>query len=247
MPAPRISPPFSAIFMPTPFPKRYDRVQPQSLVDQIVARLAGDIVTGVYSPGERLKEQELALSFGTSRAPLREAFRVLEREGIIEIFPWRGVCVIQHDMDEIRELFEIRADLLAICVRRVTEQGQPEHLAAIHAEIDRLIALTEAGQDERAYKQQTAMISALLSSLAGNRYLHTMVTDFRQRLLWYYCFLGQATLERRRESNRLWRLMLDAMDRGDAWEAAKAAREVTLATAQYALSKAPRHKGHSDR
>ena len=212
-----------------------ERVQTQSLVDQIVARLANDIVTGVYIPGERLKEQELALRFGTSRAPLREAFRVLEREGLIEIFPWRGVCVIQHSLEEIRELFDIRADLLAICVQRITEDGAPEKLAAVREEIGKLIDLTEAGEDERAYKQQTAAISSLTSGLVGNRYLHAMVTDFRQRLLWYYCFLGQSTIERRRESNRLWLEMLDAMQRGDAWAAAKAARQVTLSTARFAL------------
>ncbi|WP_460874426.1 GntR family transcriptional regulator [Paralcaligenes ginsengisoli] len=213
----------------------HERVQPQSLVDQIASRLANDIVTGVYSPGERLKEQEIALRFGTSRAPLREAFRVLEREGLIEIFPWRGVCVIRHSLEEIRELFEIRADLLAICVQRITEDGSPEKIAAVSEEIGKLIELTEAGRDERAYKQQTATISTLTSSLAGNRYLHAMVTDFRQKLLWYYCFLGQSTVERRRESNRLWQAMLEAMQRGDAWAAAKAARQVTLSTAQFAL------------
>ena len=182
-----------------------------------------------------LANVEVALRFGTSRAPLREAFRALEREGLIEIFPWRGVCVVQHSLEEIRELFEIRADLLAICVQKITEDGSPEKLAAVRDEIGKLIDLTEAGGDERAYKQQTAAISALTSSLVGNRYLHAMVTDFRQRLLWYYCFLGQSTIERRRESNRLWLEMLDAMQRGDAWAAAKTARQVTLSAARFAL------------
>jgi DNA-binding GntR family transcriptional regulator len=219
-----------------------ERVQPQSLVDQIAARLADDIVTGVYTPGERLKEQEIALRFGTSRAPLREAFRVLEREGLVEIFPWRGVCVIEHSLDEIRDLFDIRAELLALCVRRITEQGDRDRIAAVGEQIRKLVDLTEAGEDERAYKQQTAAISALTASLAGNRYLNEMVTDFRQKLLWYYCFLGQSTVERRRESNRLWERMLRAMEAGDAWAAADAARQVTLATAQFALRRAEASK-----
>ncbi|CAN5645082.1 GntR family transcriptional regulator [soil metagenome] len=211
-------------------------VATQSLVEQIAARLASDIVTGVYEPGERLKEQEIALRFGTSRAPLREAFRVLEREGLVQVFPWRGVCVIEHSAGEIRDLFDIRAELLALCVRRITEEGSSEKIEAVAREIDKLVALTEAGEDERAYKHQTAAISALTSSFANNPYLHAMVTDFRQKLLWHYCFLGQSTLARRRKSNRLWLAMLKAMRKGAAWEAADAARQVTLATAQFALA-----------
>jgi DNA-binding GntR family transcriptional regulator len=75
----------------------------------------------------------------------------------------------------------------------------------------------------------------MLSEMTGNRYLHRLVTDFRQRLLWYYCFLGQSTIERRRESNRLWGDMLAAMERRDAWAAAAAAQHVTMATAAFAL------------
>lgn len=217
---------------------RPEPVQTQSLVDQIAARLANDIVTGVYAPGERLKEQEIAMRFGTSRAPLREAFRALEREGLIEIFPWRGVCVVQYSVDEIRDLFDIRAELLALCVRRITEAGDPRKVEQVRQEVDKLIDLTEGGQDERAYKQQTARISALTASLAENRYLAEMVTDFRQKLLWYYCFLGQSTLARRRESNAIWHRMLAAMEAGDAWAAADAARQVTLATAEFALQHA---------
>lgn len=212
-------------------------VQPQSLVDQIAARLGNDIVTGVYSPGERLKEQEIALRFGTSRAPLREAFRVLEREGLIEIFPWRGVCVVQYSTEEIRDLFDIRAELLALCVRRIAEARDPQKIAQVRREIERLVELTEQGQDERAYKQQTASISALTASLAGNRYLAEMVTNFRQKLLWYYCFVGQSTLERRRESNRIWQRMLKAMEAADAATASDEARRVTLATAEFALQR----------
>ena len=214
--------------LPTP-------VTPQSLVEQIASRLADDIVTGVYLPGERLKEQDIAARFGTSRAPFREAFRLLERDGLIRMMPWRGVCVTDHTRDEIRELFEIRADLLAMCVQRIVAKGDAAQLAEVRAAIDGLSALTEAGGDERDYKQATAALSAMLSDMTGNRYLHRLVTDFRQRLLWYYCFLGQSTIERRRESNHLWGDMVTAMERGDAWGAAAAAQRVTMATAAIAL------------
>src|SRR6188472_2807669 len=100
-------------------------VQTFSLVDQVVARLSEEIVTGQYLPGARLKEQELALRFGTSRAPLREAFRVLEREGLVEILPWRGVQVSRPTLEEIKELFEVRAEIFGLCARRLATHGDP--------------------------------------------------------------------------------------------------------------------------
>lgn len=221
--------------MPSPRSALPSPVSTHSLVEQIASRLADDIVTGVYLPGERLKEQSIALRFGTSRAPLREAFRILERDGLIRMTPWRGVCVTDYTRDEIRELFEIRADLLAICVQRIVAKNDPNQLAAVRTAIEGLSALTESGGDERDYKQATAALSAMLSDMTGNRYLHRLVTDFRQRLLWYYCFLGQSTIERRRESNCLWADMLAAMERGDAWGAAAAAQKVTMTTAAFAL------------
>lgn len=120
-----------------------------SLPDQIVAKLTDDIVTGLYKPGERLKEQELAVSIGISRAPLREAFRVLERNGLIEILPWKGARVVEPSRAEINELFEARADLFGLCARRVAKNGKPEDIAVIKTEIGKLIEITDSGCDER--------------------------------------------------------------------------------------------------
>jgi DNA-binding GntR family transcriptional regulator len=210
-------------------------VQTFSLVDQVVARLAEEIITGQYPPGARLKEQELALRFGTSRAPLREAFRVLEREGLVEILPWRGVQVSRPTLDEIKELFEVRAEVFGLCARRLAKHGNSADIDLVKREIAALIVATEEGCDEKAYKTRTNAISVMMSSMVGNRYLHEIMADLRRKMFWYYCFLGTSTLERRRESNDLWRRLSKALHERDEREAEGAASTVISASADFAL------------
>ena len=65
-----------------------------SLVELAVRRLRAEIVVGAFAPGERLVEEQLTRRFGISRAPLREALRLLGQQGLVEHLPRRGVRVV---------------------------------------------------------------------------------------------------------------------------------------------------------
>jgi DNA-binding GntR family transcriptional regulator len=82
-----------------------------SLVGQVAKDLRRDILNGAIKGGEKLLENELKERFGISRTPLREAFRVLEKEGLIELVPRRGAFVRRITIQDIRENFPIRAML----------------------------------------------------------------------------------------------------------------------------------------
>jgi DNA-binding GntR family transcriptional regulator len=68
-------------------------------VDQIFKRLRSEIVEGTLKPKEKIFEEDLAKRFNISRSPVREAFRILESEGLIRIVPRRGAYV--SDIDEV--------------------------------------------------------------------------------------------------------------------------------------------------
>ena len=79
-------------------------LEASSLVELAVRRLRSEILSGTLAPGERLVEEQLTRRFGTSRAPLREAMRLLGQQGLFEHLPRRGVRVTQlsaRDMDEL--------------------------------------------------------------------------------------------------------------------------------------------------
>jgi len=72
---------------------------------------------GVYPPGQRLIPEDIAAEIGTSRMPVREAFRRLASEGLVVIRPNRGASVAGLAVDEMREVFEMRAVLEGLAVR----------------------------------------------------------------------------------------------------------------------------------
>lgn len=211
--------------------------QPQflSLTDQIVSRLKEDILKGMYLPGERLKEQELALRMGTSRAPLREAFRVLERDGLIEILPWRGVRIVEPTRQEIKELFEARADMFGICARYIALNAELIHLKEIEVCIAELIERTEANCDEREYKEMTNALGSRMYGLIPNRFTRAFIEDLRQKMLWHYCFLGVSSYASRRDANMDWHELGRALVRRDAQVAETAALRIINASKEFSL------------
>ncbi|WP_342641384.1 GntR family transcriptional regulator [Rhodoligotrophos ferricapiens] len=77
-------------------------------VDLVVDYLRRGILAGEFAPGQRLISREIIEQIGVSRGPLREAFRRLAAEGLIELTTNRGASVRRFSRDEIAEIFEIR-------------------------------------------------------------------------------------------------------------------------------------------
>ncbi len=90
--------------------------------DTVVDYLMRAIQAGRFVPGQRLVEADLTAELGVSRSLLREAFRRLSAEGLIEIVPNRGALVRRLTMTEAMELFEIRMELEALAARLAAER-----------------------------------------------------------------------------------------------------------------------------
>ena len=73
---------------------RLPRAQPRVLRQEVLEALRSDILSGRTKPGSRLLEADIAQRMGVSRAPVREAIRQLEQEGLVEFFPHRGAVVV---------------------------------------------------------------------------------------------------------------------------------------------------------
>jgi DNA-binding GntR family transcriptional regulator len=88
-----------------------------TLVDQIARALKDDIFTGKQRGGDQLLEDRLKDKFGVSRTPLREAFRLLKKDGLIEIKPRKGAFVRRITRQDIEENFPVRAILEGLAAR----------------------------------------------------------------------------------------------------------------------------------
>lgn len=97
-----------------------------SSVTEIVQILRERIARQDVAPGAKLGEQELAQEFGVPRTRIREVLGVLESRGLIDRIPNRGAVVSRLELDQVFQLYEVRAVLEGLCVRLATENAPPE-------------------------------------------------------------------------------------------------------------------------
>ena len=102
------------------------RITGQPLSESIFIELRSAILRGKLRPGEKLSEQQVCDKFGLSRTPVREAFRQLEVEGLIETIPNRGAFVVGLSKRDIEDLYEMRKayEILAVkwAIERITKE-----------------------------------------------------------------------------------------------------------------------------
>jgi len=112
----------------------------EDLVGRIAAALTDAVVGGRFAPGERLNEVRLAAELGVSRAPLREAARLLENRGLIVAHPRRGFFVRDLDARALAEIYDLRICLERHAGLRVCERLTEEMAAALTAQAARIAA-----------------------------------------------------------------------------------------------------------
>ena len=183
--------------------------------EQIAAEVGNRILDGRLEPGARIGEQELADEFQVSRGPVREAIRVLEREGLVTVLARRGTIVTELTADELREVFEIRAALFDVVARTLAHTRPPELLAVLRSGVARLEALAHGAHDGDAYAETTYRLLIIAARFAGNQRLQRMLAALSLQTL-RYSKLGLQSVERRLRSVKLWRQALVALERGDA-------------------------------
>ncbi len=144
-----------------------------SLVELAVRRLRSEILSGALAPGERLVEEQLTRRFGTSRAPLREALRLLGEQGLVEHLPRRGVRVAELSARDVDELFSLRDVLEQFAVREALATGAgpaPGPLAVLGATVEHMERAATAGDalDQAAAHRDFHLA---LIALAGHYHL----------------------------------------------------------------------------
>lgn len=141
-----------------------------SLVELAVRRLRREILSGKTDPGERLVEEHLTRRLGISRAPLREALRLLAEQGLVEHVPRRGVRVATLSDRDVQELYAVR-DLLE---RHAVESALPVRrdaaLGGLRAAVDQMRLATAVG-DRLRVAEAHRRFHVELVGLAGNRQL----------------------------------------------------------------------------
>lgn len=98
---------------------------------EVVDRLRDDILSGTYSRDRPLRIDSLALHFGVSHMPVREALRRLETEGLVTLTPHRGARVVEVTPRFVADLFDVRTLVEAFMTRRAVLRATGDGIAAL--------------------------------------------------------------------------------------------------------------------
>jgi DNA-binding GntR family transcriptional regulator len=190
-----------------------------ALREQVLTELRRRIVDGEYSQGERLTETRLADDFGVSRNPVREALRVVEAEGFVQILPRRGAVVATLDETAVRDLFAVRQQLETLAAGLAAERATSEGTAALRRLIEEANEATEAEDFDRVAELNSDFHRAVIE-VSENRWLHSISAAMYHHVHWV--FRGGAAQRAPHSSVEHVRLV-DAIEAGDAAAASTAA------------------------
>ncbi|TNF64996.1 MAG: GntR family transcriptional regulator [Rhodobacteraceae bacterium] len=149
--------------------------------DVIADELERMILDGTFADGERLDEVQLAARFSVSRTPIREALQRLAQSRLVEQVPRRGVFVHQPGPVELIEMFEVMAELEAVCARLAASRITDAALADLHATNARCTASVEA-QDADTYFRENERFHAIIYRQSGNAFLEQECLRLHRRL-----------------------------------------------------------------
>jgi DNA-binding GntR family transcriptional regulator len=157
----------------------------QPLRQVVTDALRKAILSKRLKPGERLIEEQVAAELGVSRNPVREALRMLESEGLVEMSPRRGASVTLVSEEEAREIVEVRAALEGLCARLAARRCNP----ALKADIEKILDRGEraaAADDTPALANIHSQVHVLMARASHNRHLNGFVQSLRDKTDWLY-------------------------------------------------------------
>ena len=146
-----------------------------TMAEQVAAALRHEIATGQIAAGTRLRQVEIAQRFGVSTTPVREAFGLLQSDGLVQIDTHRGVTVFSPTIQDLVEHYEIRMALEMLAVEKAAERFQAQDAPPLTAILDEMHATDNAS----LYVERNQQFHLHLYSLSGRSRLITMIKELR--------------------------------------------------------------------
>jgi len=207
----------------------------EKLVGSLAERISAKILAGEYPPGSRLRQEALAEEFSVSRTPIREALRQLEVKGVIQHVPNQGAIVLAPNARDIREAYQLRAELEGLAISLAVEWITDEQIERMRNAQKRFTAtvgkLTIAARMSNAkahlksvpnWVESNDEFHGVVIEASGNRRLRQLIRDLHLGFT-RSVMLSALTMDgrRMRENVAQHEAILSAIARHDAIEARK--------------------------
>lgn len=202
----------------------------KSLPAQLADIVLAEVMTGRLAPGDRLKEEALAHQHAVSRATVREALIALEKQGYVVRIPRSGARIAEYSQEDVSDIFEIRAALLAVAAGRCARRNDKALTAELLEIVDRMetIAADDASTPQ-AFATESVRAQLFLVNTSGNQRLPELYERLAGMGTWQLIrgrsmsFLNPAD---RKQSASDWRQLATAISLGRQVRAERAARRL---------------------
>jgi len=200
--------------------------KPKSLVTFITEDLEEKILEGKLKPGQRLIEAELCKAYGISQTPLREALRILESHGYVVHEPRKGVTVTQITLNDIEEIYHIRANLESMAHYWAVKKYDPEVLAQLK-KLQKQMLLEVSKKNVKAYFELNLKFHEVLINACQNKRLINMIQTFVKQTKRYRIDILKSP-ERLKRSVKAHEKIIQSFEDRDAKKAEKLRKESIL-------------------
>ncbi|HYF21592.1 MAG TPA: GntR family transcriptional regulator [Ramlibacter sp.] len=209
-----------------------------TITSRVASEIGSRIIDGAYRPGMSLREIPLSEELGVSRGSIREALRILERDGVVRIEPRKGASVTELSTDELIEIYQVRSALLGLAAALACERMDERDHRWLGRKLEDMKAAGEAPEARAAalHAGISSEMAAYLIERAANRRLQHLLTQLAPQIA-RYTRIGVSTAERRTESVGTWDALLQAMARRDAAAADQLGRKLVRDTLRFALAR----------
>ena len=195
--------------------------------EEIAETLRDEIIAGIYKPRQRLIEEELSEKFFVSRTPIREALKQLEAAGLVTIEPYKGAFISDVDLDEIRNIYELRCVLEGFVTAQSVEHLNPEILAQLRGCLERMNMCVETG-DTTGFAAENVSFHTILYERCPNKVAVQFVQNLLDRTA-AFRVLSWRTIGGMKKSMEGHQRIYEALVAGDAKAAQKhAAQHIRL-------------------
>ncbi len=143
------------------------------LAEEAADQIRQDILAGRLGQGERLVELRVATALNISRGPVREAFKLLRAEGLLQEEPNRGTYVVRLSHDDVREIYDLRAAIESRAAKLLARAGRPGDLDELRRALDELERAADR-RDVTAVSRTDLAFHETLCRLTGNGRLHAV-------------------------------------------------------------------------
>jgi DNA-binding GntR family transcriptional regulator len=196
---------------------------PRSLAEDAADRIREEILSGGFLQGEHLVEARIAEQLKVSRGPVREAFKLLRAEGLLEEEPRRGTFVVSLSPADVRQIYGVRAAIEGRAARLLATDPSAPAVAELRQLLERIEEAVAAGDIAAVFRRDLEFHDGLCR-LSGNARLHEVFVRYVP-MLRALLRLDERVVGSLDDAALQHRPLLDAIESGDPEEAARHAEE----------------------